>query len=191
MFGLSRADSRFDVAIDHRIVSLREFVKARFERRIHFCDQRKFTVRELQLIAGKVECWRCRAPYDVFYTREIMRSNCGAQRTIMTDPGERVSARDDPYSALRNSRLAKRVFTPEVKQLRFSVNCLRSDTAGRFYWCFACPECNTMYGSHYFGFLIYEAEGEGYAPFCSKELTCSGRRAEPHWCFPLNGAFCT
>jgi hypothetical protein len=192
MFGLSSADSRFDVTVDHRIVSLREFVKARLEKGIHFCDQRKFTVRDLQLITCKVECWhrRCRAPYDMFYMREVTRSNCGAER-MTTDPGERESSRDDPCSALRNWRLAKKVFASEAKQLRFSVKRRWSDTLARSYWSFGCPECDTLYGNHYFGFLIGEAEGDKRAPFCSKELACSEQRPEPHWCFPRSGAFCT
>lgn len=122
IFRLSRADSRFDVTIGDRAITLREFVKARLQGQIHFCDQKSFVVREVQFVVSKVQCWRrrCRAPYDVFYTREIMRSNCGAER-MTTDPGEQVSLNDDPYSAWRNWRLAMRIFAAEEKQLRFSI----------------------------------------------------------------------
>lgn len=192
IFRLSRADSRFDVTIGDRAITLREFVKARLQGQIHFCDQKSFVVREVQFVVSKVQCWRrrCRAPYDVFYTREIMRSNCGAER-MTTDPGERVSLNDDPYSALRNWRLAMRIFAAEEKQLRFSIKRRWSDTVGRSYWSFGCPECDAMYGDHYFSHLIAEAESDGCAPFCSKELRCSQRWAEPHWCFPVKCGFCS
>ncbi len=192
MFRLSHTDSRFDVTIGDRTITLREFVKARLQGQIHFCDQRSFVVREVQFVVSKVQCWRrrCRASYDVFYTREIMRSNCGTVR-ITTDPGERVSLNNDPYSALRNWRLAKRIFASEEKQLRFSTKRRWSDTLGRSYWSFGCPECDAMYGDHYFSHLIAEMESSGYSAFCSKELRCSERCAEPHWCFPVNGGFCS
>jgi hypothetical protein len=192
MFCLSHADSRFDVTVDQRTMSLQEFVRARLQGRIHFCDQRTFVVREVQFVVSNVQCWRrhCRAPYDVFYTREIMRSNCGAER-MTTDPGERESLDDDPYSALRNWRLAKRVSASEEKQLRLSIKRRWSDTVRRSYWSFGCPECDAIYGDHYFSHLIAEAESDGCAPFCSKELRCSQRWAEPHWCFPVKGGFCS
>lgn len=192
MFRISRADCRFDVTVDHRTVTLREFVQARLKGQIHFCNHRTFIAREVQFVVSKIKCWRrgCRAPYDVFYTREIVRSNCWAER-MTTDPGERQSLHDDPYSALRNWRLAKRVFASEEKQLRFSIKRRWSDTLGRSYWSFGCPECDALYGDHYFSHLIAEVESNGSAPVCSKELRCSEKWAEPHWCFPAKGPFCS
>jgi hypothetical protein len=189
---LSHADSKFDVAICDRAITLRDFVKARLQGKIRFCDQKHFVVRDVQSVVCKVQCWRrrCRASYDVFYTREIMRSNCGTER-MTTEPGERVSLNNDPYSALRNWRVANRIFESEEKQLRFSIKRRWSDTVGRSYWSFGCPECDAMYGDHYFSHLIAEMESNAYSPFCSKQLRCSERCADRHWCFPVNGGFCS
>ncbi len=192
MFRISPSDCRFDVTVDHSTVTLQEFVQARLQGQIHFCNHRTFIARDVEFVASEVKCCRqrCRAAYHVFYTRETMRSNCGAEH-MTTDPGERASVNDDPYSALRNWRLAKRVFPSEEKQLRFSIKRRWSDTVGRSYWSFGCPQCNALYGDHYFSHLIAELESNGCAPVCSKELPCSEQWAEPHWCFPVKGAFCS
>lgn len=192
MFTLSLADSRFDVTAEYRKVSLREFVEARLERRIRFCEQRHFTARELHFVVSKVECWRrgCGCSYDVFYTREVMRSDCGAEHFV-SHPGEEDSFDGDPCCALRNWRLAKKIFASEVNRLRFSVKHRWSDTITRSYWCFCCPQCDAMFGHHYFTHFMTEAETDTATPFWSKQLPCSKRQPEPHWCFPLNGAFCT
>ena len=114
MFRLHLEDSGFNVTVDHNILSLREFVTARLAGRIRFRDQREYSVCELQVVARETGCWRCRTRYDVLYTRRVMRSNCGAEQ-FMRDPGENAPdmLRDDPYSALRNVRLARRHFASE------------------------------------------------------------------------------
>jgi transposase len=135
MFRISRADCRFDVTVDHRTVTLREFVQARLQGRIHFCNRRTFIAREVQLVVSKIRCWRrgCRAPYDVFYTREIVRSNCGAQRmsellaswgheVILANPRNlrmisdsiRKSDRVDAHTLARLARIDPQLLSPIV-----------------------------------------------------------------------------
>jgi len=146
-----------------------------------------------QLVVFPVHCWDryCRSPYDVFYTRRILRSDCGAEH-VYSDPGEETSSAQDPYSALRNWHRANRVFASETEHLRVSVKRRWSDTCGRWYWSFGCPKCGALFGKHYFfSQLMCSAEWHDRAPFCSKEFACSEHRPEPHWCFPSNGAFCS
>jgi len=73
MFVLSRTDSAFAVTVDSRRVSLRDFVKARLEGRIRFCDTRHYISREVQLIVFREKCPR-HWDYDVFYTRHVLQS---------------------------------------------------------------------------------------------------------------------
>jgi hypothetical protein len=179
MFSLSRPDSTFDVTVDYRTVSLRDFVKARLEGRIHFCPERRFATRQADLIVVDVRCWRCRNHYDVFFIREIVLSHCGAEECVI----------DDPCAVWSNWNLAKQVFAAEVSKLRCSVKRRYSDTMGHAYWSFGCPRCDAIHGNHFLRLLIMENEDR--APFCSKDLPCSERRPEPHWCFPVNNYFCT
>lgn len=191
MFELSLADSGFIVVVEHTRVRLPDFVKARLERRIRFCEQRHYTVREVQLMVLTVKCWRqrCGTAYDVFYTRQLLRSDCGVEYAE-TDPGETIPLPDDPYSALRNRTVVKRFFPAEAKRLRVSVKRRWSNTERQSYWSFGCPECNALYGDHFFSQMFAEAENDGRAPLCTKQLPCSEPRLEPHWCFPRNGKFC-
>lgn len=187
MFRLQLADSGFNVTVDHNNPSLREFVTARLAGRIRFRDHREY-VCELQVVTHETGCWRCGASYDLFYTRQVMRSSCGAEE--MRDPGDCDTEHSDPYSALRNVRLAQRHFPSELKRLRFSVARRGSTTMERSYWSFGCPRCDALFGSHYFHHLMAEPEDAELVPFCSKILPRSEHRREPHWCFPQNGRFC-
>ncbi len=185
IFCLSLTDSGYSVKVDRQQVSLREFVHARLAGRIQFRDARNYPLREVQLIVFKEKCPR-HSDYDVFYTRHLLRSHCGGEN-VDTDPGEKRCFQNDPHSALRNWRLVKRVFADEVQNLRVSVKFRRSNTAGRSYWCFGCPECNWFMGDHFFILRMMDAENK---ILCSKVLPHSESQPEPHWCFPQNGRFC-
>jgi len=118
IFRLSLADSGFNVIVDHKTLSLRDFVAARLERRIRFCEQRNYTVSQVQLVVCTVECWKpsCRSRYEVFYTRRILRSDCGAEH-VEREPGEVDILAQNPHSALRNWRVVKELFATEAKDL--------------------------------------------------------------------------
>lgn len=185
MFRLSLTESGFIVEVDHRHVSLREFVQARLKGRIRFCDKRRYTSREVQLTLFKEGCPR-HSTYHAFYTTQILRSQCGAKLSE-TDPGEKGGLPNDPHSALRNLRLAKNIFSKELKSLRVSVKRRWSKTLRKSYWCFGCPECNWFLGDHFFLLKLMEDEG---IKVCSQPLPHSETLAERHWCFPQNGSFC-
>jgi competence protein CoiA len=104
MFQLTPTDSGFDVTVDHNTVSLREFVQARLERRIHFCGQRHYSATELQLVAPEVPCWRCQRPYNVFYTRQVMRSDCGAEQ-ITEDPANSARPMTETHTVQGETRI--------------------------------------------------------------------------------------
>lgn len=192
IFELSASDSGFMVAIDQKTMSLRDFVKARLERRIRFCEQRHYTSREVHVIIIGVRCWRerCHASYDVLYTRRFMRSDCGVERVEMV-PGDRILSFDDPYCALRNWAVLKKVFAAEAKQLQVSVKRRWSQTAEESYWSFGCPECDALYGNHFIWDTFYDAESNRCIPSLSKQWRFSKRMPEPHWCFPHHSGFCT
>ncbi len=118
IFRLSLADSGFNVIVDHKTLSLRDFVAARLERRIRFCEQRNYTVSQVQLVVCTVECWKpsCRSRYEVFYTRRILRSDCGAEH-VEREPGEVDILAQNPHSALRNWHVVKELFATEAKDL--------------------------------------------------------------------------
>jgi hypothetical protein len=120
MFELTLSDSGFNVRVGDRVVSLREFVEARLQSRIRFREYRDDTSCQLHLVVCSVECWRRGSPYDVFYTRRILHSDCGTEH-VDIDPGTMDTLRDDPHSALRNWRAVKKFFPTEAKKpARFS-----------------------------------------------------------------------
>jgi hypothetical protein len=200
MFRLSLTDSVFHVTIGEspltaddcgfvagRTVTLQEFVEARLQGRIRFSNQRSLVVREVQLVVHEVQCSRCDALYDVFYPREIIRSNCGAERdcfaldSLMGNPPPERPI-DDLHNALLNPRGIESMFASELKHLRISIKPCRSRCGC---W-FGCPECDALYEK-----ILCLSDQATDQPFCSKNLPCSERLQDPHWCLPLNGGFCT
>lgn len=191
MFRLSRRDEEFLVTVDAKLVPLREFVRARLQRRIRFARCRNYLSHELQVVAPEVPCWRCGCHYHVLYTRWNLRSDCGAELSL-TDPGDaRVPDDRDPYSAKFNMRLLKEHFPTRIPELHIKLDWRWSQTiGGRSYWCFCCPHCMAFLGSHCFLFTVADAGGYELPPLCSKELPCFERWPQSHWCFPANGRFC-
>ncbi len=199
MFRLSLTDSVFHVTIGEspltsddwgfvagRTVTLQEFVEARLQGRIRFSNQRSFVVREVQLVVHEVQCSRCDALYDVFYPREIIRSNCGAERdcfaldSLMGNPPPERPI-DDLHNALLNPRGIESMFASELKHLRISIKPCRSRCGC---W-FGCPECDALYEK-----ILCLSDQATDQPFCSKNFPCSEQLQDPHWCFPAKGKFC-
>ena len=188
MFDLSLSAAGFTVKIDCVTMDLRDFVQARLERRIRFCEQRHYALARVEVVVHSSPCLNCGSQYDVLHTRRILRSYCGAQ-LVETDPGDIVSSEDDPHSARRNWRVVQSLFPSEAKQLRVSIKRRFSSVIKRSYWCFGCPECDWFLGNHFFTeTMMMEADGE--SPFCSKDVPHSERQSDSHWCFSRNSSFC-
>lgn len=201
MFRLSRTDSTFYVTVGERTVTLREFVEGRLQKRIRFCEQKRFVVREVQLVVQEVQCSRCNSLYDVFYPVEFIRSNCGAERdcyaldSLMGNPPPERPI-DDLHNALLNLRGIESMFASELKPLRISIQSGWGRWRSRWDSWFGCPECDEPFRCAAAADTVLRdahlLQGrDDDRVLCSKKVPCSERRAEPHWCFPLNSAFCT